>query len=56
MKVERTTVIALVDEASLNDQWLGQAPNTNFRALSAAAGLTPLGNQGLYTLFRVGSK
>jgi hypothetical protein len=47
---------ALVDQVSLNDQWLGQAPDANFRSLSAAPGLSPLGSQGAYTLFRVGSK
>jgi hypothetical protein len=45
----------MVDQTNLNDQWLAQAPDTNFRSLGAGPGLAPLGSQGVYTLFRVGS-
>jgi hypothetical protein len=45
----------LVDQASLNDQWLGQAPDQNFLRLRDGAGLTPLGSQASYTLFHVNS-
>ena len=46
----------VVDERSLQDQWLDTAPDQNFRQLREDAGLTPLGSQGTYTLFRVGSR
>jgi hypothetical protein len=43
----------LVDKTSLDEQWLGQAPDQNFLRLRDGAGLTPLGNHGSYLLFFV---
>jgi hypothetical protein len=43
----------LVDQTSLNDQWLGQAPDQNFLSLRDGAGLTPLGSRGSYMFFHV---
>jgi hypothetical protein len=45
----------LVDERSLQEQWLDKAPDQNFRTLRDGPGLTPMGSQGVYELFRVGS-
>jgi 4-amino-4-deoxy-L-arabinose transferase-like glycosyltransferase len=45
----------LVDEASLHTQWQGQAPEVNFALLRDGPGLTRLGSEGGYTLFRVGT-
>jgi hypothetical protein len=45
----------VVDEHNLQDQWLDKAPDQNFQKLRDGPGLTPLGSQGVYTLFRVGS-
>jgi 4-amino-4-deoxy-L-arabinose transferase-like glycosyltransferase len=43
----------LVDPASIEGQWLGQAPATNFLELRNWPGLEPLGAQGSYTLYRL---
>jgi hypothetical protein len=43
----------LVDEASVEDQWLNQPPSTNFLMLRDSPGLDRLGAQGSYTLYRV---
>jgi hypothetical protein len=43
----------LLDEASVGEQWLGQAPEKNFRWLEDGPGLVRLGSQGSYALFRV---
>jgi hypothetical protein len=45
----------LVDEGSLQAQWLDKAPDQNFRDLRDGPGLMPLGSQGVYSFFRVGS-
>ncbi len=45
----------LVDEANLEQQWLGQAPYANFHWLQDSPGLVRVGDQGSYALFRVGS-
>jgi hypothetical protein len=46
----------LVDQTNLHDQWLAQAPDQNFVRLRDGPGLTPLGDQGSYTLFQVDSR
>jgi hypothetical protein len=46
----------LVDQTNLDDQWLNRPPETNFGSLRQSPGLTPLGSQGAYTLFRVRSR
>jgi hypothetical protein len=43
----------LVDVASVEDQWLDQAPSTNFHLLRDGPGLNDLGTQEGYTLYRV---
>jgi 4-amino-4-deoxy-L-arabinose transferase-like glycosyltransferase len=43
----------LVDEASVEDQWLDQPPSTNFHLLRDGPGLEWLGSDGSYTLYRV---
>jgi 4-amino-4-deoxy-L-arabinose transferase-like glycosyltransferase len=45
----------LVDEASVEGQWLGQPPSTNFHLIRDGPGLTPLGTEQAYTLYRVGA-
>jgi len=45
----------LIDAASIEGQWLGQAPSTNFHFLRDGPGLTELGAVQGYTLFRVGA-
>ncbi|HEX8967909.1 MAG TPA: glycosyltransferase family 39 protein [Chloroflexota bacterium] len=49
-----TARYALVDESSLDSQWLGQAPANNFSLVRERAGLTLLGSHGSYRLYRVG--
>jgi len=44
----------LVDEASVDQQWFGQAPYANFQWLKSGPGLVRVGDQGSYALFRVG--
>ena len=44
----------LVDEANVDQQWFGQAPYANFQWLKNGPGLVRVGDQGSYTLFRVG--
>jgi len=43
----------LVDVASVEDQWLDQAPSTNFHLLRDGPGLTEVGEAEGYTLYRV---
>jgi hypothetical protein len=43
----------LVDEASVEDQWLDQPPSTNFHLLRDSRGLELLGARAGYTLYRV---
>jgi hypothetical protein len=43
----------LLDEANVEDQWLNQAPSTNFHLLRDEPGLTELGTDGSYTLYQV---
>jgi hypothetical protein len=43
----------LVDTNSLQTQWVGQAPSTNFLMLQALPGLSELGSSEGYTLYRV---
>lgn len=45
----------VLDEANVEDQWLGQAPSQNFHALRDGRGLVELGSEETYTLFRVRS-
>ena len=45
----------LLDEANIEQQWLGQAPYANFHWLADGPGLVNVGAQGSYALFRVGS-
>lgn len=45
----------VLDEANVEQQWLGQAPYTNFRWLADGPGLVLVGAQGSYALFRVAS-
>ena len=46
----------LLDEANVEQQWLGQAPYANFQWLKDGPGLVRIGDQGSYALFRVGSR
>jgi hypothetical protein len=43
----------LLDERSVEAQWLNQPPSTNFHLLRDGPGLTPIGVDGSYTLYRV---
>ncbi|MBV9599317.1 MAG: glycosyltransferase family 39 protein [Chloroflexi bacterium] len=43
----------LVDIGSVETQWLGQAPSTNFHLLRDEAGLTELGTAEGYTLYQI---
>jgi hypothetical protein len=43
----------LVDESSVEEQWLNQPPSTNFLFLRDGPGLERQGAQGSYTLYRV---
>ena len=43
----------LVDEASVETQWLGQPPSANFHLLRDGPGLSQLGERDGYTLYRV---
>jgi hypothetical protein len=45
----------LLDQASVEAQWLGQAPSENFHFLRDRPGLTLLGEDGGYSLYRVGT-
>ena len=45
----------LLDEANIEQQWLGQAPYANFHWLADGPGLVRLGDQHGYTLFQVDS-
>jgi len=45
----------LLDEANVEQQWLGQAPYANFQWLKNGPGLVPIGQQGSYALYRVAS-
>ena len=46
----------LLDEANVEQQWLGQAPYANFQWLKDGPGLVRIGDQGSYALFRVGAR
>ncbi len=46
----------LLDEANVEQQWLGQAPYANFQWLKDGPGLVRIGDQGSYALFRVGAQ
>jgi hypothetical protein len=46
----------LLDERSVEDQWLDQAPSANFHLLRDGPGLMPIGSVGSYTLYRVMSQ
>ena len=46
----------LLDERSVEDQWLDQPPSTNFHLLRDSAGLLRVGADGSYTLYRLGSQ
>ena len=46
---------ALLDERNVEQQWLGQAPAVNWHRLRDRSGVSPVGTQGSFTLFRVGS-
>jgi hypothetical protein len=46
----------LLDERSVEDQWLNQPPSANFHLLRDGPGLTPIGSVGSYTLYRVMSQ
>jgi Dolichyl-phosphate-mannose-protein mannosyltransferase len=46
----------LLDERSVEDQWLDQAPSANFHLLRDGPGLMPIGGVGSYTLYRVMSQ
>ena len=43
----------LLDERSVEQQWLDRAPSANFHLLRDGPGLTPIGALGGYTLYRV---
>jgi hypothetical protein len=43
----------LLDEANVEQQWLGQAPYANFQWLKNGPGLIRVGDQGSYALYRV---
>jgi 4-amino-4-deoxy-L-arabinose transferase-like glycosyltransferase len=45
----------VLDERSVESQWLGQAPSTNFHLLRDGPGLALLGSDAGYTLYRVGA-
>jgi hypothetical protein len=45
----------LIDASSIDEQWLGQAPSNNFHLLRDGPGLTEVGAQSGYTLFRIDS-
>jgi hypothetical protein len=51
----RAPTFLLINEANVEDQWLDQAPSNNFLSLRDRPGLTQLGVDGAYTLFRVDS-
>ena len=46
----------LLDERSVEDQWLDQPPSTNFHLLRDSAGLLRVGADGSYTLYRLESQ
>jgi hypothetical protein len=46
----------LLDEANVEQQWLGQAPYANFQWLKDGPGLVAIGAHGAYSLFRVGGR
>ncbi len=48
---QQRTVFVLVDVANLETQWLGRAPDENFRALRSGPGLIAVGHDRTYTLF-----
>lgn len=50
--MDRPTYV-LVDEANIEDQWRGQFPERDFRALRDGVGLSELGQRSGLTLFRV---
>jgi len=59
LSAELTTpapTFVLLDEANVEQQWLGQAPYANFQWLKDGPGLVRIGDQGSYALFRVGTR
>jgi 4-amino-4-deoxy-L-arabinose transferase-like glycosyltransferase len=51
----RAPTYVLLDERNVEQQWLGQAPAVNWHRLRDRSGVSPVGTQGSFTLFRVGS-
>jgi hypothetical protein len=51
---QRTSTYLLLDEANVEQQWLGLAPDLDFRALRDRPGLVRVGQRGDLTLYRVG--
>jgi 4-amino-4-deoxy-L-arabinose transferase-like glycosyltransferase len=51
-----TPTYLLLDERSVERQWLDAAPSANFHLLRDGPGLTPIGSLGGYTLYRVMSR
>jgi 4-amino-4-deoxy-L-arabinose transferase-like glycosyltransferase len=49
-----TPTYVLLDEQNVQDQWLNQPPSDNFLRLRNGPGLQLVGDQGSYTLYRVG--
>jgi hypothetical protein len=43
----------LLDETNVEQQWLGQTPDTDYRALRDGPGLAPVGSRSGLSLFRV---
>jgi len=52
----RRTVYLLLDAANVAAQWSGLSPHANFIWLAEHAGLTDVGHNGVYTLWRVGDR
>jgi len=49
-----TPTYVLLDEQNVQDQWLGQAPELNWRRLRDRPGVSEVGTRGSFTLVRVG--
>jgi 4-amino-4-deoxy-L-arabinose transferase-like glycosyltransferase len=49
---ERTAYL-IVDEENLDTQWMGHSPATNFYWLKESMGLTAVGSEGAWTLYRI---
>jgi 4-amino-4-deoxy-L-arabinose transferase-like glycosyltransferase len=50
-----TPTYVLLDVDNVEEQWLGQAPALNWDRLRDRSGVSQVGSQGSFTLFRVGS-